>query len=93
MATTNGYRSLGWRGGGALTPGSLADFTTIGLDSAAPSPAPTPPMHSQRRSSPPRAADVHHLVVGGRPVVVGGTHVSIDVGSELDSIIPKVLTS
>ena len=92
MATTNGYRSLGWRGGGALTPGSLADFTTIGLDSARL--AGTDPAHALATAIfAASSADVHHLVVGGRPVVVGGTHVSIDVGSELDSIIPKVLTS
>ena len=92
MATTNGYRSLGWKGGGALTPGSLADFTTIGLDSARL--AGTDAAHALAAAIfAASSADVHHLVVGGRPVVVGGTHVSIDVGSELGSIIPKVVTS
>ena len=92
MATANGYRSLGWREGGALTPGSLADFTTIGLDSTrlAGTDAANALAAAIFAAS---SADVHHLVVGGRPVVVGGTHVSIDVGSELDSIIPKVVTS
>ena len=92
MATTNGYRSLGWRGGGALTPGSLADFTTIGLDSARLAGA-DPANALAAAIFAASSADVHHLVVGGRPIVVGGTHVCIDVGSELDSIIPKVVTS
>ena len=39
------------------------------------------------------SADVHNLVVGGRPVVVGGAHVSIDVGGELDSAIAKVVAA
>ena len=92
MATRNGYRSLGWAEGGALRPGWLADFTTVGLDSARLAGA-------DAVSALPSAifaatsADVHHLVVGGEPVVVGGKHVSIDVASELDSIIPKLMTS
>ena len=92
MATRNGYRSLGWKEGGALTPGSPADFTTIGLDSvrlAGVDAANAVPAAIFAASS----ADVHHLVVGGRPIVVDGTHVSIDVASELDSIIPKLMTS
>ena len=92
MATRDGYRSLGWRDGGVLTPGSPADFTTIGLDSvrlAGIDAANALPAAIFAASS----ADVHHLVVGGRPIVVDGTHVSIDVASELDSIIPKLMTS
>jgi formiminoglutamate deiminase len=92
MATRNGYRALGWAEGGALTPGSLADFTTIGLDSvrlAGTGAANVLPAAIYAACS----ADVHHLVVGGEPVVVGGAHVSIDVASELDAIISKVLTS
>ena len=91
MATANGYRSLGWGEGGALTPGSLADFTTVGLDSVRLAGADVAhALDSVIFAA--SGADVHHLVVGGRPVVVGGNHVSIDVRSELDSIIPKVVT-
>ncbi len=92
MATANGYRSLGWREGGALTPGSLADFTTVGLDSVRLAGADIAHALASVIFAA-SGADVHHLVVGGRPVVVGGNHVSIDVLSELDSIIPKVVTS
>ena len=77
MATRNGYRALGWTEGGALTPGSLADADNA-LASA---------IFATSN------AYVRHLVVGGEPVVVDGTHVSIDVASELDSIIPKLMTS
>ena len=90
IATTNGYRSLGWTDGGALRPGSLADFATIKLDSVRlagtePDTALAAAIFSAS------SADVNHLVVGGRPVVVGGEHVSIDVVSELDSTIAKVV--
>ena len=33
MATTNGHASLGWPDAGRIAPGSLADLTTIRLDS------------------------------------------------------------
>jgi len=92
MATANGYRSLGWETGGTLKPGSLADFTTLSLDSARL--AATDPANALAAAIfAASSADVHHLVVGGKPVVAGGTHVSIDVASELSSIIPKVVTS
>ena len=92
MATRNGYRSLGWKEGGALTPGSLADFTTVGLDSVRLAGADADHALAAAIFAA-SSADVHHLVVGGRPVVVGGTHVSIDVGTELRSVIPKLMTS
>ena len=92
MATRNGYRSLGWKEGGALTPGSLADFTTIGLDSVRLAGTDAADALAAAIFSA-SSADVHHLVVGGRPVVVGGNHVSVDAASELDSIIPKLMTS
>ena len=92
MATRNGYESLGWKGGGVLAPGSLADFTTIRIDSVrlAGTDAPNALAAAIFSAS---SADVHHLVVGGRPVVVGGRHVSIDVASELDAVIPKLMAS
>lgn len=92
MATRNGYRSLGWRGGGALAPGSLADFTTMGLDSVRLTGADaTHALAAVIFAG--TSADVHHLVVGGEPVVVGGTHVAVDAGSELGRMIPEVVDS
>ena len=90
MATGAGYRSLGWPDGGVLEAGALADFTTVGLDSvrlagidddtalAAVIFAAT-------------SGDVRHLVVGGRPIVRGGAHTSIDVSSELRTAVREVV--
>ena len=91
MVTGAGYRSLGWPDGGVLGAGALADFTTVGLDSirlagidgdnalAAVIFAAT-------------AGDVRHLVVGGRAIVRGGLHASIDVSSELRSAVSEVVS-
>ena len=34
------------------------------------------------------AADVHHVVIGGRIIVADGRHVSIDVAAELAAALP-----
>ena len=90
IATVNGYRSLGWSDGGVLRPGSPADFTSIGLDSVRLAGADTADALAAAIFAA-TSADVHHLVIGGQPVVVGGSHVSIDVAAELDSAIAKVV--
>ena len=92
IATTNGYRSLGWAEGGALRPGLLADFASIGFDSVRLAGTDTETALAAAIFSA-SSADVHHLVVGGKPVVVGGNHVSIDVAAELDSTIAKVVAA
>ena len=83
---------LGWTEGGALTPGSLADFATLGLDSVRLAGADAGNALASAIFAASNA-DVRHLVVDGAPVVVDGTHVSIDVASELDSVIPELMTS
>jgi formiminoglutamate deiminase len=92
LATVNGYRSLGWNDGGAIRPGWLADFTSVRLDSIrlAGIDAPNTLDAVIFAAS---STDVHNLVVGGRPVVVGGSHVSVDVAGELDSAIAKVVAA
>lgn len=92
IATVNGYRSLGWKDGGAIRPGYLADFTSITLDSVRLAGIDTPNVLDAVIFAA-SSTDVHHLVVGGRPVVVDGTHVSIDVAGELDSAIAKVVAA
>ena len=92
IATVNGYRSLGWKDGGAIRPGYLADFTSIGLESVRLAGIDTPNILDAVIFAG-SSADVHHLVVGGRPVVVGGAHVSVDVAGELDSAIAKVVAA
>ena len=92
IATVNGYRSLGWKDGGAIRPGYLADFTSIGLDSVRLAGIDTPHVLDAVIFAA-SSTDVHNLVVGGRPVVVGGAHVSVDVAGELDSAIAKVVAA
>ncbi len=92
IATVAGYRSLGWRDGGVIGPGHLADFTSVRLDSARlagidPGNAFAAAMFAAAGD------DVHSLVVGGRPVVVDGSHLSLNVADELDSAIAKVVTA
>ena len=92
IATANGYRALGWRDGGVIGPGRLADFATVGLDSVrlAGVDAGNALDAVMFAAS---SADVHSLVIGGRPVVVGGAHVSIEVPAELDSSIARVVAA
>ncbi len=89
MATAAGYRSLGWPEGGVLEPGALADFATVGLDSvrlAGTGNALAAVVFAAT------AADVRHLVVGGRTVVRDGAHTTVDVAAELASAVPEVTT-
>lgn len=89
MATAGGYRALGWREGGTLEPGSLADFATVNLDSvrlagAGADNALASVIYAAA------SADISHLVVAGEPVVVNGAHTSIDVAAELTAAIAEV---
>ena len=87
MATAAGYRSLGWPDGGVLEAGALADFATVGLDSvrlAGIDDALAAVIFAAT------AADVRHLVVGGRAVVRKGRHTTVDVATELASAVAEV---
>ena len=77
-ATAGGYASLGLPAGGRIAAGGYADLVTISLDSARL--AGVPPATAAFCAS---AADVRDVMVGGRWVVRGGAHVSIDVAAEL----------
>ncbi|MCU1359393.1 MAG: formiminoglutamate deiminase [Ilumatobacteraceae bacterium] len=85
-ATVNGHRCLGWPDAGRLAVGNLADLVTIDLGSVRT--AGSAPAHALATAVfAATAADVRHVVVGGRVVVADGRHVSIDVAAELaDSI-------
>lgn len=80
-----GYRSLGWPGG-AIEPGRLADLVTVGLGGVRLAGA-------DRRDLAPAVvfaaapADVSDVFVGGRRVVTGGVHETIDVPHALASSI------
>ena len=81
-ATAQGHVSLGWPDAGRIEPGALADLTTVGLDSVRTAGAGSE--HALETAVfAANAADVHHVVIGGRVVVSDGRHVSIDVAAEL----------
>jgi formiminoglutamate deiminase len=87
-ATAGGYESLGWPEGGRIRPGALADLTTVSLESvrlAGTRPADALDAVIFAGS----AADVRHVLVGGREVVRDGAHVLIDAPAELRAAIPR----
>ncbi len=81
-ASAGGYESLGWPGGGRLDIGRLADFTTVSLDNPRMAGIPDADLLAGTIYAA-GAADVTHVVVGGRLVVSDGHHTSIDVVGEL----------
>ncbi len=82
-ATEGGQLSLGWPEGGRIAPARMADLITIDLET--PRLAGAGAEHllaaTAYAASP---ADVHHVLVGGRPIVVDGAHVDLDVPRELE---------
>ncbi|GGV02133.1 formimidoylglutamate deiminase [Streptomyces litmocidini] len=86
-ATADGHAALGWADAGTLEAGALADFTTIALDSVRTA-GPVPRLAAETAVFAATAADVHHVVVGGRTIVESGTHVAVpDVGEALATAI------
>jgi cytosine/adenosine deaminase-related metal-dependent hydrolase len=90
-ASTVGHASLGWPDAGELAAGGLADFVTVALDSPRTAGVPrTAALEAVIFGA--SAADVRHLIVGGRDVVSGGRHVLVeDVPGELAAAIGGVL--
>jgi len=88
-ATATGYSSLGWRDGGAIRPGLLADFATIRLDGVRLAGARTDDLPDALVFAG-AAADVSDVIVGGRVIVRDGKHVSLDVPGELSAAIERV---
>jgi formiminoglutamate deiminase len=85
-ATAGGCQSIGWPEAGRIERGALADLTTVGLDGVRL--AGTPGDHAlESVVFAATAADVRHVMVGGRLVVRDGTHLSLDVAAELDKAI------
>ena len=68
-ASANGYRSLGWEGGGELRVGAPADFIAVTEDSVR-----TVGSRSEQIVYSATAADVTDVIVGGEEVVVEGHH-------------------
>ena len=81
-ATADGYRCLGWDDGGRIEPGALADLVTVRLDSVRlAGTGPSSAIESVLFAG--SAADVRHVMVGGRFIVRDGAHVDLDVPREL----------
>ena len=83
-ATSNGYASLGWRGG--MTVGAECDLVT--MRTASPRTAGAALDQLWLAAS---AADVTDVVVGGQRVVTAGAHRLGDVGAALADTIGKVM--
>ena len=90
-ATAAGHASLGWPEAGRLEVGALADLTTVGLGSVRVAGA-APGTLAESVVFAGSAADVTHLVVGGRTVVSGGRHQLLgDVSALLRAAVPAAL--
>jgi formiminoglutamate deiminase len=88
-ATANGWAALGRPSGGAIRPGAPADLVSLRLDSPRTAGTGVGPEVAVFAAT---AADVHHVVVGGEPVVSGGVHVHVpDVGKALADGVAAVL--
>ena len=90
-ATSAGHACLGWPDAGHIVPGALADLVTVGLDSVRlAGTAEQTALESVLYAA--TAADVRHVVSGGRDVVSGGRHLLVpDVPGELSAAIAGVL--
>jgi formiminoglutamate deiminase len=93
IATHGGHACLGWADAGQITPGALADLVTVGLDTPRLAGADTGAA-LDRVIYAATAADVRHVVTGGRDVVRDHRHLLIpDVAAELSTSIRAVLAA
>ena len=85
-ATADGYACLGWRDGGRIEVGALADLTTVTLSSVRLAGTPSE-LALDGLVYAATANDVSNVMVGGRWIVRDGRHLAVDVGGELDTAI------
>jgi formiminoglutamate deiminase len=90
-ATSDGHTSLGWPDAGEIVPGAWADLVTVSLDSVRTAGA-ADAVALEAAVFAATAADVRHVVIGGRDVVRDGTHLLVpDVPGELSRAIRPLL--
>ncbi len=85
----NGYACLGWPDGGVIEVGALADLTTLSLAGVRLAGVPDEALLDAAVFAA-TAADVDSVIIGGRTVVSGGRHVTLDVADELGRAIAAV---
>jgi formiminoglutamate deiminase len=81
-ATAHGHACLGWSDAGRIEPGAVADLVSVRLDSVRTA-GTRADWALESAVFAAGAADVHHVVVGGRVVVADGVHRTLDVAAEL----------
>ena len=90
-ATSAGHACLGWPDAGHIVPGALADLVTVGLDSVRLAGTAGPAVLESVLFAA-TAADVRHVVSGGRDVVSDGQHLLIeDAAGDLAAAVRAVL--
>ena len=82
-ATGGGQRSLGWPEAGSIAPGQLADLVTLDLQSPRLAGVGADQLLAAAVFCA-QPADVSQVMVAGRPIVVDGAHVELDVVAELE---------
>ncbi|MEO3868806.1 formimidoylglutamate deiminase [Nonomuraea sp. B12E4] len=92
-ATLDGHASLGWPEAGRIEAGALADLATVALDSVRTA-GPPPSLGAETAVFAATAADVRHVVVGGRTVVRDGVHLTAgDVPGALARAVDRLVTT
>ncbi len=85
MATAAGHGCLGWPDAGRLAVGQRADLVTVGATSVRTVGVADDPLGVAVFAA--TAADVTHVVAGGRVIVRDGHHVDLDVAAELRAVL------
>lgn len=92
-ATSAGHAALGWPGAGRIAPGAWADLVTVDVRSPRMAGAGADRL-LERTVFAAAAADVRHVVSGGRPVVGEGRHLLLgDVAGALSDAIGEVIAA
>ena len=89
-ATIDGHRSIGWPEAGTIAVGAVADLVSVRLDSVRTAGTATADTALAAAVFAASAADVHHVVSGGRVVVRDAQHHALDVAAELARTIAVV---